>query len=142
KPQRKMKRIISYTLAGIVSLLLYGLLFSTCSAQSPALLSFGAGSFTPAKIYDPLPPIVAFTGDSTSIIAATVGSAVSSAEMGGNRFGYVEAKFNNTLSAQSLEGTESATYVFRSPYGAGYSIIGSRANGANVFGQTCSPVSD
>ena len=35
-----MKRIISYTLAGIVSLLLY---FSTCSAQSPALLSFGAG---------------------------------------------------------------------------------------------------
>src|SRR5690606_5254867 len=40
-----MKRIISYTLAGIVSLLLYGLLFSTCSAQSPALLSFGAGAY-------------------------------------------------------------------------------------------------
>lgn len=39
-----MKRIISYILAGIVGLLLWGLLFSTCAAQSPALLSYGAGS--------------------------------------------------------------------------------------------------
>lgn len=39
-----MNRIISYILAGIV-----GLLFSvTCSGQSPALLSFGAGSSAPA----------------------------------------------------------------------------------------------
>lgn len=138
-----MKRIISYILAAIVGLLLSGLLFPiTCSGQSPALLSFGAGSSVPAKIYDPLPPRVVFTGDSTSIVAATVGSAVSSAEMGGNIFGYVEANFTNTLRAQSLEGTESAPYVFRSPYGNSYSRVGSGANGANVFGQTGSPVSD
>lgn len=101
-----------------------------------------SGTPSPTKVYDALAPIVEFTGDSTLLEAATVGSSITQSELGtGINFGYLESNFTNTARANGLEGTASQYKIIRGQY-SGYSRVGSGSNGAVVLGQTGSPVSD
>lgn len=98
-------RIISYILAGIVGLLLYGLLFSvTCSGQSPALLSYGAGSsyqFTYTDI-----PSAPSDGTSATLTFVSPGNILNTTG-GDTQNKYLDGAWT-TFRAFSLVGTEGA----------------------------------
>lgn len=126
-----MKRIT------FILLLLPALAFGQVNKIRWFVLSNSTGvAPAPSKTYDPLAPIVAFDGDSTLLVAATVGSSITQPELGtGIDYGYLESNFTNTARVNGLVGNASQYKVIRGLY-SGYSRVGSGLNGAVTLGQT------